>query len=40
MLNFRVRELDAMLASFAPRGELAPETQDIGVSPIRLGYRS
>jgi hypothetical protein len=42
MLNFRVRDLDAMLAQLAAKGaDVATETQDMGGRrPVRLGHRS
>ena len=42
MLNFRVRDLDAMLAQLRAKGaDVAEETQDMeGVGRVRLGHRS
>ena len=42
MLNFRVRDLDAMLAQLRAKGaDVAEETQEMeGVGPVRLGHRS
>ena len=42
MLNFRVRDLDSMLAQLRAKGaEVATDTQDMeGVGAIRLGHRS
>ncbi|MCY0918950.1 VOC family protein [Streptomyces sp. H27-G5] len=41
MLNFRVRDLNAMLAQLRARGaDVAEESQDIeGGRPVRLGHR-
>jgi len=42
MINFRVRDLDAMLVQLRAKGaDVAKETQDMeGVRSIRLGQRS
>ncbi len=42
MLNFRVRDLDAMLAQLRAKGaDVAEQTQDMGGGrSIRLGHRS